>query len=760
MSFRFSVLMNGLLSLMLVPLFANAAVLEEVTVTAQKREQSVQDIGISVTAFTGNQLRAFGYTNAQQVTALAAGVSTVQPNGEANYSLAIRGSASSDFTTNNESPVALYVDEVYISQMSGAGFMLFDMERVEILRGPQGTLYGRNATGGLASFITVKPSQEFSGYAQASAGEYSQFKFEGAVGGGLTDTVSARASISTHNNDGYAKNRFLDQDLNNANDYAGRVQLLFEPSDDLSILLNGRYSQQNIRTGFFEHAPANTPQAYSPPGTVNNFSDYVDPDFNTNKFAGEYDREGFNDMETYGFSGTINWDVGGVSVTSITDYSSVTRDYIEDSDASPSPAFNFSLNTNAEQFSQEIRIAGETDNYKWVTGFYYLDIGVADSNGGETNLFADAFLDAFGLLGNLAPSDPPPFDIGCCQGFGTGTSRGFDSPYTIDTSSWSLFGQIDYDFNSQWSGIAGFRYIDEDKDYTYNNNVVRFVPGTTYRNGNPNIIANLVSYETKRSDSLWSAKVEVDYRPNDDLLLYASWNRGTKASGFNAPFLAVGGNPDDVLPYKPEELDAFEVGFKWTFADGRARLNAAAYYYDYQDYQAFDIIVLDTLTANRDAEMAGFDLELQMSPTDRLDILFGLAYNDAELDMGGRKSRPVQSPKWNANGMIRYQWPMANGTMAIQGDIDYRSGTLFSLTGADTVSQGGYEVANARMSYTTSDEKWEAAVYVNNLLDKEYRVSQFDLSGNVLFDAGGVLSLVEQYYGRPRWVGGSISYNF
>ncbi|MBT7951768.1 MAG: TonB-dependent receptor, partial [Gammaproteobacteria bacterium] len=111
-------------------------------------------------------------------------------------------------------------------------------------------------------------------------------------------------------------------------------------------------------------------------------------------------------------------------------------------------------------------------------------------------------------------------------------------------------------------------------------------------------------------------------------------------------------------------------------------------------------------------------------------------------------------------GMIRYQWPMANGTMAIQGDIDYRSGTLFSLTGADTVNQGGYEVANARLSYTTSDDKWEAAVYVNNLLDEEYRVSQFDLSGNVLIDAGGVLSLVEQYYGRPRWVGGSISYNF
>ena len=142
-----------------------AALMEEIVVTAQKREQDPQDVGIAISALTGDQMRQLGFTNAQQVTAMAPGVSTVQPNGEANYSIAIRGVANSDFTTNVESPVAIYLDEVYISQMSGAGFMLFDMERVEILRGPQGTLYGRNATGGLAHFISRKPSEELDGYA-------------------------------------------------------------------------------------------------------------------------------------------------------------------------------------------------------------------------------------------------------------------------------------------------------------------------------------------------------------------------------------------------------------------------------------------------------------------------------------------------------------------------------------------------------------------------------------------------------------------
>ena len=163
---------------------AGAAVLEETVVTAQKREQSIQDVGIAITAFTGDQLEQLGWTNAQQVTAMAPGVTTVQPNGEANYSVAIRGVANSDFTTNVESPVALYVDEIYISQMSGAGFQLYDMERVEILRGPQGTLFGRNATGGLVHYITKKPTEEVEGYIKGTVGRHDQYRM------GLCDLLS------------------------------------------------------------------------------------------------------------------------------------------------------------------------------------------------------------------------------------------------------------------------------------------------------------------------------------------------------------------------------------------------------------------------------------------------------------------------------------------------------------------------------------------------------------------------------------------
>jgi iron complex outermembrane receptor protein len=160
--------------------------------------------------------------------------------------------------------------------------------------------------------------------------------------------------------------------------------------------------------------------------------------------------------------------------------------------------------------------------------------------------------------------------------------------------------------------------------------------------------------------------------------------------------------------------------------------------------------------------MHGFEAEIQATPVDNLDLLLGVAYNDAEISLGGgATSRPVQSPKWNISGLVRYQWPMMNGNMAIQGDFDYRSGTIFNLSdNPNTGSIGGYTVVNTRLSYTTADEKWDVAVFANNIFDREYRVQQFDITGDPLFFADGFLGLVEEYYGRPRWIGGSISYNF
>lgn len=707
----------------------HAAVIEEVVVTAQKREQNAQDVGIAISAVTGDQMRELGFTSAQQVTALAPGVHTVQPNGEANYAIAMRGVAANDFTTNVESPVAIYLDEVYISQMSGSGFMLFDMERVELLRGPQGTLYGRNATGGLAHFVTVKPAREVSGYGQLTVGSYDQVKFEGAVGGALGEALSARISVATHDNNGYVKNRLLDEKLNNANDWAGRLQMLFEPTDAFAMLLNFRHSEQDISTGFFEHVTANVSGVLTP-NEVNEVLGYIDNDGDV--YAGDYDRDGHNDLETEGFSATINWDFENFTLTSITDYSTVVRDYIEDSDASPAPVFNFFLTTDAEQFSQEVRVHGSTDATDWVAGVYYLDLSVDDSNGAETEPFID-------------PASDTPY------------ISGLDNPYETNTESWSVFGQIERRLSDKLTGILGARWIRDEKDHIYVVNVVDFVPGTVQRNGNPNILAELANYSGEREDDEFSIRLALNYDLSEDVMVYGSWNRGVKGGGYNAPVFPLNpplGYDDATMSYDPEQLDAFEVGFKSRLAEGLAIFNGAAYYYDYKDYQAFQIIGLDTITTNANANSYGFELELQATPTEGLDVILGMAYNDIEVSLGdGPKTTSVQSPKWNLNGLIRYAWPFAGGALAVQVDALYRSRHFFSLTRLETVEEDGYTITNASIGYTSADGRYSVTGFVHNLGDVQHLVQTFDLSGPAVF------GMVEQYYNRPRWWGISLAMN-
>lgn len=740
---------------------------DEVIVTAQKREESAQDVGISITTLSGEQMKSLGYTNAQEVTALAAGVATLQPNGEANYAVGIRGVANNDFTTNVESPVAIYVDETYISQMSGAGFLLFDIDRVEILRGPQGTLFGRNATGGLVHYLTVKPSvEEFNGFGSVTYGNFNRWKAQGAVNMPLSDTLSARISLATHQGDGYAHNRLNpDKDLNNANESAGRIQLRYQPNDDFDLLLNARFGNQNIRTGFFEYASAIFPTGELTPGVPNpDLGGYVDLDGDI--YAGDYDFTGHNETNTEGYTGRFDWNLGFAKLTSITDFQSVERDYIEDSDASPVNYFNFFLTTDAEQLSQEVRLAGGEEKLKWVLGFYYLDININDSNGAKaTGLFEALF---------------GPVSV---AGF-----NGVRNPYSLDTRSWSLFGQFDYALTEQLTLIGGVRYIDEKKDYQYDNFASLF-PEDVGSGLDPRIIDVGPAFPTfidSRHDTNFAARAQLNWTPSDGVLAYASWNRGVKSGGFNAPLLPT---PIFVTPefltYDPEKLDAYEVGVKLDL--GRARLNASGYYYDYKNCQAFSILGLDTFTLNADCTNKGFEAEIEGSAAKGLDYHFGVGFTDATVTdipgvtkdasvidnsdplnpvtltlpaiVPGGKQRPVQTPKWNLNGLVRYEFPVKGvGNLALQMDGAYRSEHFFALTNFDASRENGYFVGNASMTWIAPSEQWSLRGFVQNMTQSKYLVQTFDLSGSL--SNGGLFGLAEQYYGRPRTYGVNLNVSF
>lgn len=763
-----SVSLVSIMAMLMSSGMANAQVFEdEVIVTATKRAESVQDVAISVTALSEEQLKALGYTNAQQITAMAPGVSTVQPNGESNYSVAIRGASNSDFTTNVESPVALYVDETYISQSSGSGFQLFDTERVEILRGPQGTLFGRNATGGLVHYISVKPQEEFGGYVNASYGSYDRIKVQGALNAPISDTIAARVSFATHQGDGYVENRLRpDRNLNNANDVAARAQISFKPTENFDLLLTGRYGAQDIRTGFFEYVSAPEPTGAGQPNVPNPaVGNYVDLDGDV--FAGAYDFPGRNDLETYSLTATGNYRFGdGLELTSITDYQSVDRDYIEDSDASPFNFFNFFLTTQAEQFSQELRLSGEADKFKWVAGGYYINIDIDDQNGGIAPGFIANFVN---LLSGQSPSnvDFSNLDAEVANaGF-----NGVNNPYTQETESISIFGQVDYDLSDQLTLILGGRFISESKDFQYNNNGVLFDDAATSgRDARTQLIVpDLVpAFSGDRTDDMWSLRAVLNYQATDDLLVYGGYNRGVRGGGFNAPLLP-GIIDASFYEYDPETLNAYEVGFKSTIAGGLARFNASAYYYDYEDYQAFSIIGLDTFTQNASAENYGFEAELQASPAEGLDVLLGVGYINANVsDVAGVNADavgtdgslisaafrqgdivPVQTPEWNLNGLVRYEVPVSsNYKIAFQADAEYRSEHVFNLSGAESSIEDGYAIANGSVTLSPEEQPWDLSVSVSNIFDEEYLVQTFDLSGTL--DAGGFFGMIEQYYGRPR----------
>ena len=262
----------GLATLVFAPaVHAAEALMEEITITAQKRAQPLQDVGIAVTAFTGEQIKDLGFQNSIDIVAHTPGMTFGTPTAEGNNAnIALRGVALNDFNDNNESPVAVYIDEVYVSAIAGATFQLFDIDRVEVLRGPQGTLFGRNASGGLAQFITVAPKDEYGGYADVTLAEHNQIKTELALNVPLTDSVAARLSVAQNRYDGYVHNR--QPGINNPNDTeneAGRLQLLFDVDEDMSVLLkihgnrldnrDGSWQRQSTQSGAGAHGDVNIP---------------------------------------------------------------------------------------------------------------------------------------------------------------------------------------------------------------------------------------------------------------------------------------------------------------------------------------------------------------------------------------------------------------------------------------------------------------------------------------------------------------------
>ena len=807
--------------LLLTGMNAGAQVLEEIVVTAQKREQNLMDVGIAITALSGEQVRELGMRDTTWVPDMAPGVQLVQPNSRQSYGFAVRGVLQVDFADHQEHPTAVYVDEAYVSQASASGFQLFDLEQVEVLRGPQGTLWGRNATGGAISFTTNKPTQEFEAYAEARYGSYDNVGFEAAIGGGISENVSVRFAGTGNWHDGYAENT-VGPDTFDDNTASFRGQVLFEISDDVTLLINGRGSYSELIDGALLILPssydpethfgyirgpdevtanplAGDPEAGLQPSVDCPGCDYFgwkEPDDGRRNVS--HDFIGFSDLHTWGGGARLDWDAGNFNFVSITDWYHVDKKYMEDSDGTPFPVLETFLANNVEQFSQEIRISGEAERFRWVAGGYYLRIR-GDYGTGIT-LRSDvesigawpsprdrgSIVPADGLIG-AAGTEIPCFGAGgfedlpqTCGVQPTSHDAGIflvSGYWEQDTDSYSVFAQTEFDLTSQLTLTTGFRYIDENKELDYFNLydiwpageprgfLAPVEPAAFTTVFNRDSAGSLAEYDK----GLWSAKVGIDWQVNDDLLTYFTFNRGVKGGGFNGPAEGYNLRPEQ-FPFKEEVLKAYEIGFKQTLADNRLRVNAAAFYYDYDDFQAFIFEGQGNLISNQDAEIYGAELEIEGSPVEGLDFKGGVAYLQGEVydvtfpftdPVDGRSfTQPLdrelpRAPEWSVNGLVRYQWPVnigMGGHFAVQADFNYRSDQNMLLTEAPAGEQDAYAIVNARASYTSKDGRWEAAFAVHNIGNQFYCTQ--------IYDVGEFFNSTECFFNRPRWFAGSLRINF
>jgi iron complex outermembrane receptor protein len=774
---------------------ATSGGLAEVIVTAQRREQNLQEIGISLSAVSGSDLTDLGVVNATDITKSMPAVVLTQPNGPSSFSLAIRGVVQNDFADHQESPAAIYVDDVYVSQMIGLAFSTFDIDRVEVLRGPQGTLFGRNATGGLAHFISRRPTDEPNGYMDVTFGQRNLLRLEGGFGGALTDGIDGRIAFQTNHYDPLFKNVFGPaSDAENGSDWGLRGQLLFKLPDSSQLLLLGRLSRTDVHAGSWEE--------YATKYIGNGVDVFVGPNENvygtcagcnasglpnSGPFLIRDSISGFTRLKGGGLTAKYARDFGGTALTVIGDYTSLRKDYQEDSDASPVTLFQFFNGSKVNQESVEARLNGGDKKLNWTAGVYGLRIDGKYYEGWQGPAFFTA--QEFNY-----PSNPNGTTCGCGSAgagawpYGTapywndfvqapanagryaGGIPSTQSPYELLTKSYAAFAQFEYRFTDLIGLTLGARVTEDKKDFQFTWFPYEFFPQST--TGNILTLTRLAGvaltdYSNSRSDSLVSGKAELDFHLAPAVLTYVSYNRGVKGGGYNAPLFPAFIAEINGMTFKPETLTSYELGVKSEFLDRKLRLNGAAYYYDYKDYQALVYVIgLLQQVVNADATHKGAELELEWAPTESWRFGAGVAYVDAIIkNVLGRCCTgpnndqringdfvPGNAPRWTASALARYTFPVGSGRMSFQVDGNYLSSFWFNLTDLPVVEQSGFGLANVRLNYTPAGGKFEIGASVENLADKHY--------GTMGFDNTSINGLAQVYPGMPRWFKAHINYHF
>lgn len=703
------------------------AALEEIVVTAQKRSQDLQQVGISITALSGADLAELAVVRSEDIGEHSPNVAVKNVYGNSFPIITIRGVGFNIFQSNQSSAAAVHVDDVYLGSPALLGFNLFDIERVEVLKGPQGTLYGRNTTAGNINYVTRRPHGEFEALLRLGYGRFDATRAEILLNAPLGAALNGRLSGVYDYSDGWIENRLMGRNGAGANVLALRGQLDWAPAENLKVLLRMHGGRDHSKISYYKPRGTACPPGDRPnPLTCTDFLGYsdIDPD----PWAVRSNLSGRYDNPAYGTSVTLDWRGDAAALTSISAYDHFERRYADDDDASPSTSAHQNYDESFRQFSQELRLLSTTEGtLGWIIGAYFADERI--------RLFRDA--DISDLSGLLGAAPPFVFLMNADQ----------------ETQAAALFGQTEWQLAERWKLTAGARFTRERKSYDYRNDMLIVAPP---------VIPGASVTGLRESWNDLSGRLGLDFSVSEDVLAYASISKGFKSGGFPAGTTLSNAQ---VLPYDPEDLIAYELGLKSTLLERRLRLNGAVFYYDYRDKQEFAYLPgavpgappNQVLTNAAKARIYGAEAELTWRAAQRLELSAALGVLDTRIeefrsaalaDQAIAGNRLPNAPETSVNGRVRYELPLPDGSALVaSADASYESEIYFDIQNDPSRREGGHTVLNTSLSWTSQDESWAATLWGRNLSDRAFKVDSQDFGLGFLIDT----------YAPPRTFGVSVA---
>jgi iron complex outermembrane recepter protein len=704
----------------------SAADLGALQVTARRVEETIQDVPVSVTAFTEDNLRDLQATRFDDLQNAVPNVNIAQGRASASSVNAfIRGIGQPDALQTFDPGVGIYVDDVYLSRIQGGLMNLYDVERVEVLRGPQGTLYGKNSPGGAIKVVTRTPRYRTEGIAEVMFGDYGLMTGNFYVGGALGDVTSASFAGRVTRRDGFVTDPVTGREYNDDQSEAMRAKVHFEPSPDFNMTVGIDYTRErNAATLGQQQEPLISVDLATGGIVVRYVPDGEEFDFRTrsNLESGQG-----QDLDHWGITAAWDWMLNdNWNLKGITGYRELETDFWIEFDNTELSMSEALVALDQDQFSQELQLHyNNYDNFRGVMGVFYMKENVPS----EQMAIADDFL----LLGGA------PLDF----------LRTIDDDLT--TTSYAAFAHGTWDFADRWSFSLGGRYSTDEKDYARST--------STFSEAFP-ALDGTYAFTDSESWSAFTPSASLQYDFADNMMGYVSASRGFKSGGFNGRANA----PGDTGSFDPEFVWSYEAGLKATFMDGRLLTNWAAFRSDYEDFQARvaeDIDSFPVLNAGK-LRIEGVELEaVAMLPSNTtLSAQIGymdaryVEFFDARFDGADRSDDNVPfAPDWTLRLGAIQNFNLANGAaLIIGGDIAYRGDTWLSVDNQPNLFQESFWLANALVRYQTADRDWEFFGGVRNLTDEVYKVDAQEFSS--------VANIQGAFFGAPRTWHVGARYNF